>query len=43
LSAAGYSEYHPIASNDTSENRQKNRRVDVVILKASYAKAEPYY
>lgn len=31
LSAAGYSEYHPIASNDTPQGRQLNRRVDVVV------------
>ena len=31
LSAAGYSEYHPIASNSTSQGRQLNRRVDVVV------------
>ncbi|MCF7740264.1 MAG: flagellar motor protein MotB [Candidatus Marinimicrobia bacterium] len=28
LIAAGFSEYHPIAPNDTPTNRQKNRRVE---------------
>jgi chemotaxis protein MotB len=32
LSAAGYAEFHPVASNATSKGRQLNRRVDVVIL-----------
>jgi chemotaxis protein MotB len=32
LSAAGYAEYHPVASNDTPEGRGRNRRVDIVIL-----------
>ncbi|MGA2373423.1 MAG: flagellar motor protein MotB [Candidatus Korobacteraceae bacterium] len=32
LSAAGYAEFHPAASNDTAKGRQLNRRVDVVIL-----------
>jgi chemotaxis protein MotB len=32
ISAAGYSEYHPAASNDTAEGRSENRRVDLVVL-----------
>jgi len=31
FSAVGYGEYRPLASNDTPENRQMNRRVDIVI------------
>jgi chemotaxis protein MotB len=32
VSAAGYAEYHPVASNDTEEGRAQNRRVDLVVL-----------
>ncbi|MCM3760654.1 flagellar motor protein MotB [Alkalihalobacillus oceani] len=32
LSATGYSEYQPVASNDTPEGRERNRRVEVLIL-----------
>jgi chemotaxis protein MotB len=32
LSAAGYAEFHPVASNATADGRAKNRRVDLVVL-----------
>ena len=32
LSAAGYAEFHPLASNATPEGRAQNRRVDLVVL-----------
>ena len=38
ISASGYSEYHPVASNENNENRAKNRRVDILILKTVHYK-----
>jgi chemotaxis protein MotB len=35
LSAAGYAEFHPVASNDSEEGRAQNRRVDLVVLPRS--------
>ena len=32
FSAKGYGEYHPIVPNTSEENREKNRRVEVLIL-----------
>jgi chemotaxis protein MotB len=32
ISAAGYAEYHPVASNDAAEGRARNRRVDLVVM-----------
>lgn len=34
LSASGYAEFHAVASNDSAQGRQLNRRVDIVILAA---------
>lgn len=41
LSATGYGEFRPRAANDSIENRQRNRRVDIVVLKSKYETAEP--
>jgi len=41
LSAAGYGEYHPLASNLTVEGRSANRRVDIVILSRDSDPASP--
>jgi chemotaxis protein MotB len=32
LSATGYGEFKPVATNDTVEGKQRNRRVEIVIL-----------
>jgi chemotaxis protein MotB len=35
VSAAGYSQYRPVASNDAEEGRKINRRVDLVVVSRS--------
>jgi chemotaxis protein MotB len=41
LSAAGYSEYRPVETNDTDEGRSRNRRVDIIVLNPQLARLEP--
>ena len=33
LTAAGYAEFHPVASNATEDGRTQNRRVDIILLR----------
>lgn len=32
LSAAGFSKYHPVATNDTAEGRAQNRRIELILM-----------
>lgn len=41
MSAAGYGEYHPVADNSSAEGRQKNRRIDIVLISEQSQKEEP--
>lgn len=41
LSISGYADTDPIDTNDTPAGREKNRRVDIVILNATGAQGEP--
>lgn len=41
ISALGYGEYRPIASNETPDSRIKNRRVDIIVLSWEEERKEP--
>ncbi len=41
LSALGYGEYHPILPNDTVENRARNRRIEINVIRVTQAEALP--
>lgn len=41
ISSAGYGEQRPVVPNTTRENKAKNRRVNIVILKSIFDKTEP--
>lgn len=40
LSANAYGQYHPVGVNDSPGNKQKNRRVEIVILPSNLSKAK---
>ena len=40
LGALGHGEFRPLASNETSEGKARNRRIEVVVLPSVIAKAE---
>jgi chemotaxis protein MotB len=40
LSANGYGEFRPVAPNDSAQNKQKNRRVEIVILPSKVNKVK---
>jgi len=41
LSAVGYGEYRPIASNENADGQGRNRRIDLIILRSKYDVTEP--
>ncbi|MDI6792359.1 MAG: OmpA family protein [bacterium] len=40
LSAAGYAEYRPVDSNETGEGRERNRRVEIILLPEDFVRKE---
>ncbi len=43
LSATGYSMYQPVASNDTPEGRQENRRIEIILTPLSTQEMQKLY
>lgn len=41
VSAIGYAENKPLVPNDGPENRKKNRRVEIIVLKNQFVRSEP--
>lgn len=41
LSAVGYGEYRPVASNNSEDDRAKNRRVEIIIKNSTVGALEP--
>ena len=41
IAATGYGEMRPIVANNTAENKARNRRVNIVILRKMYDSADP--
>ena len=40
LVAVGYGEYKPVEDNSTAEGREKNRRIDIIVLSEKYNNLE---
>ncbi len=40
ICAVSYGEFHPIYPNDTPDNKAKNRRVDIIVLKQAFSNGE---
>ncbi len=43
LSSTSYGEYRPVAPNDSEENKERNRRVDIVIIDKDLNEYQPGY